>query len=312
METSKILFEKARELLQQSQRILLVGHVRPDGDTLGSSLALASAMEQWGKEVTCICYDEPAEVYDFLPGIKRFELRIPPKQFDLVVTVDCGDLERMTGFYQDRPDFFEKTPLLNIDHHASNSRFGTHAVVVPQMASVGQIMYYFLQYLRVELTTDMATQLLTALHFDTGSFQHSNTTPEVMRIASNLMHARADNKSITKAFYQHRKISMLRLWGRALNNLQLDEQRNMVSLFISQQDLNDTKTTADDAEGLANLIQGIPEANMAVVMMERENGEVKTSIRTSDEQDAAYYASQFGGGGHHKAAGFSVPLRKSH
>ncbi len=298
-------------LIGSSHSILQVSHVNPDADTLGSSLALRQALTRLGKQVTTVCADPPVENYRFLPGIQYIEKAFEPRLYDLIITIDCADLTKMTGFYKEHEAFFTTTPLINIDHHPSNSRFGTVAMVAPKAASVGEIMVHVLDAIKAPIDRDMATCLLAALYYDTGSFQHSNTTSDVMHIASRLKRYGANHENIAYYLFQKKSFPLLALWGLALQKLKVDKDRGIAWVFVSEEDLARTGTGSKELEGLIALIHGIPEVKMTIILSERGNAVVKGSIRTSNGTDAAYYAGLFGGGGHHKAAGFSAPLEKS-
>jgi len=295
--------------LTHAERIVQISHINPDADTLGSSLALRSALERQGKQVTTVCMDIPSDQYDFMPGISRIEHDFDPTAYDLIITVDCADLKKMSGFYQRYADFFERVPVINIDHHPSNDRYGKIALVAPQAASVGQIMYHVLNALGAEITPDMATQLLAALYFDTGSFQHSNTTSQVMKIAADLKTLGADHAQVAYHLFRKKSLPILKLWGLALGKLKLDYDRSLAWIYISQADLDAAGAEYKDLEGLIGLIHGIPGIKMTVLLSERDKNQLKGSIRTENGIDASHFAAAFGGGGHHKAAGFSAVLQ---
>ena len=149
---------------------------------------------------------------------------------------------------------------------------------------------------------------MTALYFDTGSFQHSNTTSTVMDVSANLMLHEVQHNEIAYQLFQKKLLPMLKLWGIALNKLNVDEANGISWVFISQDDFKQSGAEAKDIEGLINLMHGIPKIKMTVILSERENGMVKGSIRTQEGVDASYYAAVFGGGGHNKAAGFNANL----
>lgn len=297
-----------RQLIRSSRRILQIAHISPDGDTLGSNLALQKLLCLGGYESSIVCIDTPGSQYDFLPGIAGVQSNFEPADYDLIITVDVADLHKMTGFYQRMSDFFEKTLLINIDHHASNNRFGKLAIVDPECASVGQMMYYILKDMGVPFDSDIAVWLLTALYFDTGSFQHSNTTAEVLRVAAELMQYPANHAQIAYELFQRRPYALLKLWGLTLSKLKINQQRAIAWVFLSRSELDSVGATFKDLDGLIALIHGIPDVKLTVVMSERENGQMKGSIRTVDGVDASYYAGIFGGGGHKKAAGFSAAI----
>jgi len=305
---TKYPLKKFSALVENSRSILQIAHVNPDGDTLGSNLALQQSLQENGYKTKIACIHKPASNYRFLPSIDSVQQTFDPKEHDLIITVDVADLGKMSGFYNDYKDFFDSTPMINIDHHATNNRFGTVAIVDDKAASAGQIMYYLLRDLGAVFDNSTATNLMTALYFDTGSFQHSNTTPEVLRIAAELMKHDVPTDIIAFELFQKKDLGLLRLWGQVLSRLRIDYDHAIAWVFVSREDFEKTGTSPKDIEGLVALIHGIPKTRMTVVLSERENGKVKGSIRTVDGVDASYYASVFGGGGHPKAAGFSAKI----
>jgi len=300
--------EDIQSVIHSSQNILLVSHRNPDGDTLGSSLALHLALESLGKHSTPVCIDPVPKELAFLPASERVVDTFRPEDYDLLIVIDCADLENLTGFYKTYPDYFSTTLSVNIDHHPSNKHFGTYQLIRDSAAACAVILLDLLHDLDVSIGKDIATCLLTGIMTDTGGFQHSNTSPEVMQKVAELLRYGADLESIIAHVFRSKSIPTLRLWGKILSDLQSTPDHKIVWGHASLQDFIETQTSSEQLSGLISLIYGIQEAKATVLLQEREDGKLKGSIRTKNGEDANALAAQFGGGGHKKAAGFVVRL----
>jgi phosphoesterase RecJ-like protein len=295
-----------QSVINSSQSILLISHRNPDGDTLGSSLALHLALESMGKQATPVCIDPVPKELSFLPASERVVDSFRPEDYDLLVILDCADQENLTGFYKTYPEFFNKVISINIDHHPSNKHFGTYQLIRDTAAACAVIMVDLFQVLDVEITKDIATCLLTGIMTDTGGFQHSNTSPEVMQKVASLLEYGADIEAIISHVFRAKTVDTLRLWGKILRDLQATPDRKIVWGHASKEIFSETHTSSEQLSGLISLIYGIQEAKATVLLQEREDGQLKGSIRTKNGEDANALAAQFGGGGHKKAAGFVV------
>ncbi len=233
------------------------------------------------------------------------------RQYDLIVMVDTADLALLGQLYTDHVDLFSDVPILNIDHHISNNGYGQLQLIDPTAASATEVLYsWFLQQpdWKARITPDMATLLLTGLITDTRSFQNPNTTPRSLEVAADLLERGACQQDIIQHIYKTKPLSTLRIWGRALNRIQMDMQTGVVWSAISREDLQEMEAHSKETHGILDeLISTIPGGDVYVLFTEVEEGGLKASMRSSAAIDASRLAGEcFGGGGHPRAAGFRV------
>lgn len=299
---------KAKKLLQEAENILIISHRNPDADTVGTNLALKLALFQWGKHVTSACADPLPQDSHFLPGYNTFVQDVDLSDYDVVVSVDVG-AHYLLKYDKTHPELLdkEKTTLINIDHHPSNDHFGSVNIVVDTAAATALILFYILKEFELTLTRDIATCLLAGIYFDTGSFMHSNTTPEVYDVAGQLMSHGADFKVIVKKLFHTTPVNQMKLWGRILNRARINK-KNIVSSAVTQKDLNDLGLTVKEVSGVIDYLNAVPGSQFCILLSEDLKGNVKASLRTQrDDVDLSELTSTFGGGGHKKAAGFTMP-----
>jgi bifunctional oligoribonuclease and PAP phosphatase NrnA len=298
---------KAEELLLTSQNILLLTHKNPDGDALGSLLALYQILKKAGRNVTPACLDPAPTIYKFLPESEKIVNDFAGLEFDLVIVLDCGDIHQ-TGFHESKPELWDGSrKLVKIDHHSTAGEFGDVQLVDPYFCATSSILtYLFDEILGIPISPDVATCLLTGISTDTGSFKHSNVKPQTLRIAAGLLRKGANNSAIAKNIYQTIPLPALKLWGNVLQSLR--QTKEGVTLAVAQkQDFEMTEAKDEDLAGVVDYVNAVPDAKFSILLSER-NGLVKASLRTQHpDADVAKVASAFGGGGHVKAAGFAVP-----
>ena len=293
-------FEQIKNLIQRSQNIAIISHKGPDGDTIGANLALRQALLNMGKNAISFARDPIPLNSSFLKGADEFRTDFNPDEFDMVIAVDCGASYMMK--YE-----FTHPYLVNIDHHPSNDSFGLINVVDPQMAATVAIVYFLLEYLGAQITKEIATCLMNGLYSDTGSFRHSNTNSLTLKIASNLVAKGADYNRIVKNQFHSNRVEQLKLWGRVLSRARLNDKAAAVSA-VTEKDFDELNANAEDLSGVIDYLNTIPESKFCVLLAEDGNGNIKGSFRTQDEKiDLTQIAGLFGGGGHKKAAGFTIP-----
>lgn len=297
----------AQDLLKYD-RLLIILHEYPDGDTIGSSVALADALAQNKKYVRLVCRHPIPEPFQFLISNWQIENDFILGDWDAIILVDCGDLKR-TGF-SDRIKKFArvKKRLFVIDHHFRSDlhRIANFGIVDQSLSSAGEIVYRLLGDLGIKITSRFATPLLAALYTDTGGFMHSNTTSSTLKVASRLLNAGGRLKSITRKTRLSKSVAALKLWGIALGRLRRDSL-GLVSSVLTQDDISSCRATDSDIAGVINLINTVPDARAAILLVETSLGKIKASLRTEHENvDVSRLAAIFGGGGHKKAAGFVV------
>lgn len=231
--------------------------------------------------------------------------------YDLIVAVDTADTALFGSVYTDHKDLFNKVPILNIDHHISNTNYGQIQLIDSTAASATEVLYNWFQQVpdwQQYMTADMATLLLTGLITDTRSFQNPNTTPRSLEIAAELLEKGARQQQIIQNIYKTKPLSTLRIWGRALNRIQIDPGAGIVWSAVSKSDLAEMDATSKETHGILDeLISTIPDADVHVLFTELEEGGLKASARSSTAIDVSRLAGDlFGGGGHAQAAGFRL------
>lgn len=293
---------QSKRLLSEARRPLLVTHVAPDGDAIGSLLSMGWVLLAQGKSPTLACQDAFPRRFAFLPGFEKVVQDPPPGPYDLLVTFDCSDLDRIGRIGQ---SIGRGLPLLNIDHHVTNTRFGTVDLVAEDAVSTTHILYHLIRHLPHPIDKRIATCLLTGLVTDTRGFRTANVTPEVFHIAVELMEIGAPLATITRNSLDRRPLAALRLWGAGLTRLQSADGVVWTTLPVSVQ-----QTIGHDGygdAGLANLLISAEEARVAVVFTEQPDGAVEVGFRAIPGFDVSHIALQLGGGGHALAAGCRIP-----
>jgi len=275
--------------------------VDPDGDAIGSALALAHALRKMGKKCSLACADPIPGALSFLPRVREFGTPEITNE-DLIIAVDVSDPNRFGKAYEHVPSL--NIPILNIDHHVTNTLFGTHNVVRTGAAATAEIVFDLLQDWGLPLDSLLATYLLTGIVTDTRSFSTSSTTPRILDIAAQLMRAGASLTEITENVFNRRGLATLRLWGKVLDQTQLDGQLVWSINTLDMQ--SQCRARSDDGDGVVNLLATAHEAQAAIVFKESGTGQIEISIRSRPGVDISPIAVYFGGGGHPQAAGTAL------
>ena len=307
MKISEEIKEHVSFLFNKAQKVAVIGHKNPDGDALGSILGLTEIFTQRGKICIPITYDQGANNLKFLPNYEKIIHKLVMDDYDLIIVCDSAT-KNMTGFEKHEKLFtsIHGIPIINIDHHhVSNEIYGT-INIVNNFASTTVIITDLLLNIGWEINCKAATCFLTGIYTDTGSFMHSNTDPFTLKMASKLLLKGANLRLIRKNIFKTTQISTLRLWGRVLSNIDKNDQGVTVSV-VTDNDFKETGAHYSDLTGIIDYVNSVPNSNFSIILTERE-GQVKGSLRTlKDDVDLSEIASFFGGGGHKKAAGFTVP-----
>jgi bifunctional oligoribonuclease and PAP phosphatase NrnA len=289
--------EQIQALLEDARRVLIVAHIEPDGDAIGSALGLAWALRRRGASCTLACANPVPESLRFLPGSEAFVPRWRLDE-DIVVVVDTSDTARIGAIYptEGRGD----TPLVVIDHHVTNLRYGD-VNWVGDRASTCELVLELVTAMGIALDTTIATCLLTGLITDTRGLRTRSTDAAALRAVVTLVEAGASLGDIMEAVFRSRTVEMLHTWGVALSDARLED--GVVWVEVSQGDLRRVGTDPSSADGLANLLSTVREAEVAVVFREVRPGVVDVSMRSTPRVDVAAVALSLGGGGHQQAAG---------
>ena len=302
------MLEQASRLIRSARYPLLICHVAPDGDAVGSLTGLGHALRHEGLEPILACSDPVFARFNYIPGVESIVQEVNTT-FDLVISLDCSDMGRL-GHFPQMPGF-DDVPLLNIDHHLTNLEFGDVNLVDPHASSAAQVVLRLLDYMEIPLNADLSTCLLTGIVSDTRSFSTSNVTIQVMEAALRLMKAGASLPRITQHALNRRPVSAILLWGAALTRFQIEDRVAWTGISLAMRRAAGDESSGDT--GLANFLVSADGADAAVVFAEREDGRIEVGLRAVPGFDVAQVALQFGGGGHALAAGcnLSGPLEKA-
>lgn len=304
-----MLVDKVISKIKSFEKILLIVHENPDGDTLASASAASQVLKRLGKEVAIVCKDPVPKPFLFLPEMKNIKTDMLFGDYELIIVIDCGD-SRRTGFDRRLKDFVRnKKSLINIDHHPKNDlhKIANINYVDQNASSTAEIIWELIEKMSVEIDKNIATALLTGLYTDTGGFKHSNTSSKTLQIAAKLMHHGARIKLVTQNVSLNKTVPALKLWGLVLSRLSKNTELKIVSSVITRKDLISCGANEDDIAGVVNLMNTISDSKAAILFYETEDGKIRASARTEDDHvDVARLATVFGGGGHKKAAGFTI------
>jgi bifunctional oligoribonuclease and PAP phosphatase NrnA len=290
--------------IEKANHILVIAHVDPDGDAIGSLTAVGQALLQLHKRVTLVCDDAVPERFHYLPLATEVR-RVPSANlhYDLVIAVDCGDASRMGWAFECLPD--PKPSIVNIDHHVTNTRFGTFNVIDPDASSTAEILHSFLKELDVELTTGIAESLLTGIVTDTMGFRTSNVTPATLRAAADLIEAGAEITAISLRALHQKSLATVRMWGIGLSRMVFED--GLLWTSISRDEMRHAGIEGSpSSSGLVNFLADVDSAVMGVVLGEMADGTIRVGMRSVPPYDVAEVAAQFGGGGHTLAAGCTL------
>jgi phosphoesterase RecJ-like protein len=300
----------ALEVIGTTSSVTLLCHVGPDGDALGSMLGVGIALQQRGVQVVASYGDEPFVVPSRLTFLPGQELLVPPSavpaQPDVVLTFDTGSIDRLGTLATNAK---AADALIVVDHHATNTRYGTHNVIDVDAAATAVVALELVDRLGVDVDADIATALYTGLTTDTGSFRFAATTPAVHEIAARLLRTGIAHDEIAREVFDTRSVGFLRLLGAALERAELDASAlrglGMVWTVVPDADREKYDVAFDEVEAVIGTIRVAQEAEVAVVCKETDNGAYSVSLRSKGAVDVAQVAVALGGGGHRYAAGFT-------
>lgn len=300
-----MLTEQFLSLLEDKQHILIISHRNPDGDTLGSAAAMAFYLESLGKQASIFCIHAIPELLAFI-NFEKFVLKeeLNLKKFDLIITVDCSDLPQ-TGIPEKIETIKNLIPVINIDHHSTNPNYGDLNIVDPRASATAEIIYNLFKKLNINLSKEITTSLMTGILTDTTYFSNAATTEKAVAAAADLLSQGANLRQVIQNTWCKHSPESLKLWGKVLSELQYNPEHKIVTAIVPPDDSMDK---SELFEGLANFLTSIYEADIILVLRQDKDNMIKCSMRTTKNNiNVAKLAQKFGGGGHPKAAGFSLP-----
>lgn len=299
------IIDRIIEVIGQHRTFCIVGHMRPDGDCIGSQLGLALALQAEGKKVTVWNQDAIPQKYKFLNVDELFQKPRRGEKFDCVIATDCASFERLGTVGE---CIAERKVFINIDHHVSNTRYADVNWVSPREPSCGELIFRLLKVARWPITKPMADLLFTAVSTDTGSFQYATTRPGTFHTGAELVTRGANLAKICDEVYQSYPLSRARLLKHVYSKFRLAENDKIAWFWLKQKDFNRTGAESDDTEGLIDHIRAIEPVIVACVFEEVGPEMTRISLRSkSDKVNVSEICKLFGGGGHPAAAGARIP-----
>lgn len=298
----------ACRFLRRYERFLVVSHINPDGDAIGSTLAVGEILRLMGKQAILVNEGAIPGKFSILAGSDRIlnftELgkeSIPP--FDAVIAVDCADFYRIGAVATCFP---EHVPLLNIDHHPTNDGYGETALLKPDAAATAEVLYDLVQELGIEPSPELAQCIYAGLMTDTGGFRYSSTTPKVMAIASEMLAKGVNGNELAEELLEKLTYPQILLLQRALSSLTFSADRRIAWMIVTEEDIAAAGARNEDMEGLVNYPRNIEGVEVGLLFKQTRQGELKVSFRSAGKVDVSRVAKHFGGGGHILASGCSV------
>lgn len=293
--------EVARALLD-GRRILVTSHANPDGDAIGSVIAMGLLLGKLDKDVVMYNQDPVPGNFAFLPGAKELVHNLDGLEFDTTLVLDCSELSRVGKL----PEIELLGKLVGIDHHLTAQPLGEANYLDPGASSIGEMIHAVLQHLPAELDPDVATCIYTSILTDTGSFRYSNTSPNALRVAAEMVAQGVSPWEVALAVYESQPLSRIKLLGLVLPTLQVAEHGRYGSIVVTQQMLTETGSSEEHIDGFINYPRGIEGVEVAVQYRELAQDSFKVSFRSRGNINVAEIADQFGGGGHANAAGCAL------
>ena len=294
--------EIAKNYIESHCDFILAAHRSPDGDTLGSCLALRLAILALGKHAEVVCTDSVPPYLSFLPGSETV-LNELKRSYEAAIYIDCADHSRTASLETqlEQCDF-----RFCIDHHGTNPKNSKDGDWVEEVGATGEMIFRLITALRIPSTKDIATCLYTAIATDTGNFSYSNTTPDTFRIAASLLETGINLPELNRRLFREMPLRKGKLIGRTLNQMKLYDDDSVAIALISRNMLDECNAYEADCEGLIDYLRDLEPVEIACIIRESSDGTLKGSLRSKKGADVSKVASAFGGGGHIRAAGFSL------
>lgn len=298
-------FLEIKDKIFSEDNIVVISHVNPDGDAIGSGLALTLGLKKIGKNVRFILQDKYPDSVKFLNEINIVEQYNENNEckFDLAICVDGATDDRLGK----AKELLKNRFVINIDHHISNTLYGK-LNYVEEISSTSELIYKFLKFCEIDIDINMAEALYTGLVNDTGNFSHDNVTEKTFEMAAELKRIGASNSKVVREFFNTKSLPAIKLLGIAMYEMEYNENKKLAYYFMSKETLDKYNGRKEDTEGIVEKLISFKEAEVSLFLREDKIGVIKGSMRSKHDIDVNEIASIFGGGGHRKAAGFTSEL----
>jgi len=329
--------EKVIRQLKKSDRVLIASHVNPDGDAIGSLIAMGLALDAWNKKTTLYNESKIPTVYRFLPSVDRIvsklEIEHSEWMYDTVIVLDCCNLQRIGSLGSElesgRAGGACRSPLascriINIDHHITNECFGDLQLIDESACATAEIVCRLIKRMAVPISRAIAASIYTGILTDTGSFRFSNTNKAAFEICDEMVAVGVDPYNVAKNVYGTYSLGRIKLLNRTLDSIEISCNGKLSMMTVTRDMLDETGTDAEDTDGLIHYARRIRDVRIAVLIQECQNGKkpdapllpgsesgsrkkkFHVSLRSDGSVDVSAIAADFGGGGHYTAAGFNI------
>jgi len=304
------LFKKAFSAIKKAERVLLITHLNADGDAFSSLCAMIDLMKRIDKDFVAYTRDEAPYQFFFLPHIENIENNadlIDVSKFDVIITLDCGDLQRSNMVNP----ILNRAPgqtFIEFDHHPKVEDVADIEIRIPEMSSTAEILYNFFKINKVKFSKDLANCILTGIMTNTGNFLYPSTSDKTVQIASEMLLYGAKYPKVIENTWRNKSMVAMKLWGEVLGNLQVNPKYNMAFSVINHETFKKSEATEEDLESISGFLSNLYGVNGVIFLRESKSGEIRGSLRSVHPKlDISQFAQILGGGGHAKAAGFSFP-----
>jgi phosphoesterase RecJ-like protein len=303
--------DKIINQLRNSHHILVVSHNHPDGDAIGSLIAMGLSLNEWNKKTTLFNESPIPAAYRFLPSVNRVARKFNSTTYDVAMILDCGDLERIGKAVST----VKNVPvIINIDHHVTNTHFGHLQLIDTSACATAEIVYRLIKAMAIPITKEIATSIYTGILTDTGSFRFCNTNSSAFSICQEMVEVGVDPYGIAQRVYGSYSLDRIKLLNLALNSIELSDNGKLSIMTLSKHMFKETNTKPGDVDGFINYAKNIEDVKVAVLVQENDTSKSKSknsnvfhvSLRSDGTVDVSGIAAAFGGGGHPSAAGFNI------
>lgn len=308
--------DKIISQLRNNNNILVVSHNHPDGDAIGSLIAMGLSLNIWNKKITLLNESPIPAAYRFLPSVDRVVQKINGPSYDVAMILDCGDLERIGKAVSTVRNI---PVIINVDHHVTNTRFGNFQLIDTSACATAEIIYRLIKAMAIPIDKEIATSIYTGIMTDTGSFRFCNTNGSAFSICQEMVEMGVNPYNIAQRVYGSYSLDRIKLLNLALNSIEVSDNGKFSIMTLTKHMFDETNTKPEDVNGFINYAKNIADVKVAALVQENYNTTGKSknsnmfhvSLRSDGTVDVSRIAASFGGGGHSTAAGFNIESTQS-
>ncbi|MCF7874133.1 MAG: bifunctional oligoribonuclease/PAP phosphatase NrnA [Candidatus Omnitrophica bacterium] len=297
-------FKRVKKEILSAKSITIFSHINPDGDTIGSMLALGLGLKSLGKKVVMLNADSIPKVYQTLPGAKLIKKSLNKKNIDLAIAVDCG---KGSLLGKNLTDFKNAKKSIAIDHHRIRNKFAQISVVDPKASAAGEMIYFLLKNFGIDLTKNISENILTSIIVETNSFRLPSTNSKTFAICAELLKTGINFSRISETVYWSKSKQAVMLWSLCAKRMKFLKKDKIVWSIVRTRDFKQFKASDEDVDPFPNEMLAIKNVQIVVFFREKSNNQLRVSLRSKGRINVARFASKFQGGGHFDIAGFYIP-----